>query len=133
MEKEESQREPAADEATAAAESRAAEEKAQERTQEILDKMILDAGVNKYDLIILARRWAYELKNKEGETRSIQALIPESIRDILTAKVNPKTISDLPHLKSLAKKLKTPTIAILENIGKTPGDADSASETRKKK
>lgn len=132
MEKEESsQKDPGADEAARAA---AAHVRAEEKTQEILDKMILDAGVNKYDLIIMARRWAYELKNKEGETRSIQALIPESIRDILTAKVNPKTIWDLPHLKSLAKKLKAPpTIAILDNIGKVPVEPDSDSSEKKKK
>ncbi len=103
-----------------------------EKTQEALDKMILDSGVNKYDLIILARRWAYELKAKEGEHRAIQSLIPEAIRDVLTGKVDPKTIKELPQLKSLVKKLKGPTVEILENIGKN-SDKDSEKETKSKK
>ena len=103
--------------------------------REGLDKLILDAAVNKYDLIILARRWAYELKAKEGETRSLQELIPDSIRDILTAKINPNTIRELPQLKLLAKKLKWPNAGLLENIGKPSPDSenDSSTESNPKK
>ena len=104
-----------------------------EHTQETLDKMILDSNLNKYDLIILARRWAYELKKKEGETRSAHNLVPDSVKDILTAKVNPKTIKDLPELRFLAKKLKVPTTAIFDNIGKGSHDKDSESEDKPKK
>ena len=98
-----------------------------DENQERLDKLILDAGVNKYDLIILARRWAYELKTREGEVRSVQELIPDSVRDILTAKVNSKTIRDLPQLRFLAKKLKGPAAAIFDNIGKTPPNSENDS------
>ena len=103
------------------------------RTQDAMDRMILDSGVNKYDLIILARRWAYELKNKEGETRAVQDLIPDSIRDILTAKVNPKTIRELPQLRFLAKKLKGHSTAILDNIvkGSEPGPGEKNGKKRK--
>ncbi len=103
-----------------------------EKTQENLDKLILDSGVNKYDLIILARRWAYELKTREGEKRSLLNLIPESIKDILTSKVDPKTISDLPQLKSLVKKIKNPATAILDNIGKRYSDDEDKEKPRKK-
>ena len=105
-----------------------------EQGQESLDKLILNAGVNKYDLIILARRWAHELKSREGEVRSVQELIPDSVRDILTAKVNRKTIQDLPQLRFLAKKLKGPA-AFFDNIGKNSGDSesDAAKDAKPKK
>lgn len=104
-----------------------------EHTQETLDKMILDADINKYDLVILARRWAYELKKKEGETRSAHNLVPDSVRDILMAKVNPKTIMAMPQLRFLAKKLKVPTTAIFDNIGKASSGKESEHEEKPKK
>ena len=104
----------------------------EDESRDSLDKLILDTTVNKYDLIILARRWAYELKSREGEVRSLQELIPDSVRDILTAKVNPKTIRELPQLRFLAKKLKGPNAAILENIGKVPTDAEDGPRKESK-
>ncbi|OGR83968.1 MAG: hypothetical protein A2901_02410 [Elusimicrobia bacterium RIFCSPLOWO2_01_FULL_54_10] len=104
-----------------------------EKTQETLDKMILDSNINKYDLIILARRWAYELKNKEGETRSAHNLVPDSVKEILMAKVNQKTIRDLPVLRFLAKKIKGPTTAIFDNIGKHSDKESESSDKPKKK
>ena len=104
-----------------------------EHTHETLDKMILDADINKYALVILARRWAYELMKKEGETRSAHNLVPDSVKDILTAKVNPKTIKDMPQLRFLAKKLKGPTTAIFDNIGKASHKESEHEEKHKKK
>ena len=102
-----------------------------EDTQETLDKMILNTPINKYDLIILARRWAYELKNKEGENRSAHNLVPDSIKDILTEKVKLKTIKDLPPLRFLTKKIKGP--AILDNIGKNFSEKESEPKGKSKK
>ena len=64
----------------------------------------LDTPINKYDLILFARRWAYELRSKEGETRPLQELLLVSIDDILSKRVDPETIRELPEFSF--KKLK---------------------------
>ena len=100
--------------------------------EQTMEKMILDAKGNKYDLIVLARRWAYELKARENETRAIQEIIPDAMHDILTAKVSAKTVRDLPELKLFTKKAKAPTTAILDNIGKLPNDEPEGKKSKKK-
>ena len=97
-------------------------------TTEKLEKLILDSGYNKYDTILLARRWAYELKSREGENRSIQELIPQAVRDILTTKVSRKSVRELPSIKLLRKQRATNP---LENIGKSlsaPSDGGTEKE-----
>ena len=103
---------------------------------EVLDHLILNNNLNKYDTILLARRWAYELKSKDQESRSIQELIPQAITDILALRVNTKMVRDLPILRISVKKQK-PTIAILDNIGKAapesePEKAKSEKSSKKK-
>lgn len=92
--------------------------KVQQVEEVSLEKLILDTTFNKYDAVLLARRWAYELKAKEGETRTLQDLISVSIRDILGIQVDHKMVFGLPHVKSM-KKPKAPAnphAAVLENL-----------------
>lgn len=89
-----------------------------------VDKLIQDTSLNKYDVILLARRWAYELKAKEGETRSLQDLISVAIQDILGNRVSHKMVSELPQLVRQTKKAK-PTTAILDAI---PSKSDKDEE-----
>lgn len=96
-----------------------------QQLEEALDKLILNTTFNKYDIIVLARRWAYELKSKEGEMRSIQELIAASIRDILSSRISHKMVRDLPHLV-LGKKQKNISAAVLESL-------QSVSESAEKK
>ncbi len=83
-----------------------------------LEKLILDTTFNKYDAVLLARRWAYELKAKEGETRTLQDLISVAIRDILGIQVDHKMVFDLPHLKTIkrAKVSLSPHATAMENL-----------------
>lgn len=66
--------------------------------------LVLDTPLNKYDMILLARRWAHELKSKEGETRSLHELINSAIQDILSGDVSHKMVKDLPALRNLKKQ-----------------------------
>lgn len=87
---------------------------------EALEKLILNTPINKYDAILLARRWAYELRNKDHETRSIQELIPQAIKDILGARISQKMVRDLPVLRVFPKKGKGGVSpGALDNIGKS--------------
>ncbi|OGR83550.1 MAG: hypothetical protein A2902_04150 [Elusimicrobia bacterium RIFCSPLOWO2_01_FULL_64_13] len=102
-----------------------------------LDKLVMDTTLNRYDAILLARRWAYELKSKESDGRSIQELIPQAVFDILSARISQKSVRDLPVLKTV-KKGKLTAAALFENIGKAPVESDSndkpkTSESPKKK
>jgi hypothetical protein len=99
----------------------------------VLDEMILNSTLNKYDTVLLARRWAYELKSKDQELRSIQELIPQAVRDILGARVSQKMVRDLPVLRPLLKKQKTPAAALLENIGKSAPNSAAVAESVKTK
>ena len=94
------------------------------------EKLILDTQMNKYDVILLARRWAFELKTKEGETRTMQELIGVADQEILDEKVTAKTILALNHLNT--KKLKSlPTASIFDMIP-PPIEEESYSKTDKK-
>ena len=66
--------------------------------------LVLDTPLNKYDMILLARRWAHELKSKEGESRTLQELISVSIQDILSGDVSHKMVKELPALRNLKKQ-----------------------------
>ncbi len=97
---------------------------------EVLDRLILDSTMNKYDSILLARRWAYELKGQEAyRALSIQELIPQAVKDILTGKISPKTVMALPNLKLTLKKQqqKSSAAQVLGNIP-TGDDSDDDSE-----
>lgn len=103
-----------------------------------VEKMVLDNDMNRYDLILLARRWAYELKAQSEEPLSIQELINRSLDDIFSGRVTSKTIQALPPVPTV-KKQKSSQLAILENIGKTdtqPSETSSektkSSDTHKK-
>jgi len=82
-----------------------------------LEEMILNTKMNKYDAVVLARRWVYELRSKNTEDKSIHDLIATAVGDILSTKVNRKTVMELPVL-NLAKKQKSSPTSILDNIGK---------------
>lgn len=103
--------------------------KASINKDENLDKMVLDSDMNKYDLILLARRWAYELKSQSEQSLSIQELINRSLDDILSGRVTHKTIQSLPPI-SIVKKQKSHPLTILENIGKTPSSESSSEKTK---
>ncbi len=112
-----------------------AKPKEQEVEEVSLEKLILDTTLNKYDAVLLARRWAYELKAKEGETRTLQDLISVSIRDILGTHVDHKMVFDLPHLKSMKKpKISAANMhaAVLENLQKI-GQEEKPSKSDGKK
>lgn len=103
-----------------------------QETYEDLEKLILDCVSNKYDTILLARRWAYELKGRDHETRTIQELIPQAISDILKFKVSHKSVRDLPELRLGSKKQKGSPAGILENLGKTPFSSGSSGPEKSK-
>jgi DNA-directed RNA polymerase subunit K/omega len=81
-----------------------------------LDKLMLDTTLNKYDIVVLARRWAYELRSKDGETRSLQELIAVAIQDILASRVSHKMVRDLPFLNF--KNKKNISAQVLETLAK---------------
>lgn len=80
-----------------------------------LEQLILDTIMNKYDVVLLATRWAHELHIQEPGSRSVQELIAQGISDILSGKVDPKKVKELPPL-SLLKKQKSSPKTILENV-----------------
>lgn len=81
--------------------------------QENLEKMIVDSSLNKYDVISLARRWAYELKLKSEQHQLIQELIAQAIKDILSGRITPKMIQELPPL-DIKKKQKSSVLDFLD-------------------
>lgn len=88
-----------------------------------LEKLILDTSFNKYDVILLVRRWAYELKSKEGELRSLHELIAVAIRDILSSSVSHKMVRDLPHF-SKGRKPKPTAVSLLDALPKTKKESE---------
>lgn len=96
---------------------------------ETLEQLILDTAFNKYDAVLLARRWAYELKDKEGETRPLQDLIAVSIRDILGKKVDHQVVRDLPVLKKKSAK----SASLLDNLQKIQAEEREDGEKPAKK
>ena len=68
-----------------------------------LNRAILASTMNRYDLVCLVRRWAYEL-NKENPALSVQKLIETAVNDVLSSKVSAKMIQELP--KMMPKKIK---------------------------
>ncbi len=78
--------------------------KASLKKGEDVSALVLDTTLNKYDMVLLARRWAHELKSKEGETRSLHELISSAIQDILSGDISHKMVKDLPALRNLKKQ-----------------------------
>ena len=74
--------------------------------EEKIHEQSLDTSSNKYDLVLLARRWAYEIKGKEGEIRSWQQVLLAAIGDILEEKVTAETILALPPIVISYKKAR---------------------------
>ena len=99
-----------------------------------MEQMILNSVLNKYDAILLARRWAYELKSKDQEARSIQELIPQAIKDVLGDRVSHKMISELPVLKPVAKTKKAAASSLLDGVGKAAAEplADNGEKPKEK-
>ena len=112
-----------------AEELEASKEIANQQLDGTLEKLMLNTTFNKYDIIVLARRWAYELKAKEGETRTLQELIAVAIQDILSSRVSHKMVWDLPHLIP-GRKQKTISAAVLESLSKK---VDEPTEKKGKK
>lgn len=100
--------------------------------EEILEKMILNSQLNKYDVIQLTRRWAYELKSKDDQARSVQELITQSLKDILSNRVTCKMVQNLLPLV-LTKKHKNLPAPVLDNIGKAPVKSSSEANPEKTK
>ncbi len=73
---------------------------------EKVEKLMLNTNMNKYDAILLIRRWIYELKAKDQNGRPFPEIMAEAIDDILTEKVKKKTVRDLPPL-TVVRKAKT--------------------------
>lgn len=90
-----------------------------------LEELILDTPFNKYDAILLARRWAYELKAKDGEIRSLQELIAVATRDILGIRVDFDMVRGLPTVKSMRKPKGLDKAAVLENLHRIGTDKES--------
>ena len=128
-EKEENEKESASAEKEKKSGSNMEREAATAVSASALEKLILDTSFNKYDIILLARRWAYELKNKEGESRTLQDLIAVAISDILSSRVSHKMVSDLPVLPKGGggKKSKAPA-NILEAIPSKGGKKNSSKD-----
>lgn len=62
-----------------------------------LEELLFDSKIEKYKLVPLAARWAKELKNKEEyKYLTFNELLELSLKDILSGKVSPETISKLP-------------------------------------
>lgn len=90
--------------------------------EENLNKLVLGSPLNRYDLILLSRRWAYELKSKDGETRSLQELIQVAIRDIVTNSVNHKMVRELPPFRGY-KKQKNAHEDMLKALHQIPSES----------
>ena len=85
-----------------------------------LEELTLNSPINKYDMILLARRWAYELRSKEGETHSLQELIALAVRDVVTSNVSHKMIRELPVvINKNSKKPKDHTAMVLAALRAT--------------
>ena len=110
--------------------------KSQEATEPQMEQLILNSNANKYDMILLARRWAYELKSKDQEGRSIQELIPQAVKDVLGERVSHKMISELPVLKPVVKTKKAAASSLLDGGRIAPEslpDDDDKPKAKKKK
>lgn len=94
--------------------------------EEKLHKSILDTVMNKYDVVVMARRWAYELQSKEAAGLSIQDAIEHSVGDILSGRVTSKELKELPPLRHV-KKPKGVMGFLTEPLPK-PAEGASASE-----
>ena len=92
--------------------------------KDVLEKLILDTTLNKYDVILMARRWACELQSKEGGPRSIQETIARSLEDILTGKVSCEEIQELPPVRTI-RRAKGPLNVATESLPKGSGDGES--------
>ncbi|OGR53490.1 MAG: hypothetical protein A3I11_09015 [Elusimicrobia bacterium RIFCSPLOWO2_02_FULL_39_32] len=89
---------------------------------ESLSKLVVDSPFNRYDLVLLSRRWAYELKSKDGETRSLQELLQVAIRDIVTSSVNHKMVRELPPFRGF-KKQKNAQEELLKALHQIPSES----------
>ncbi len=96
--------------------------------EKTLQELVLNCPMNKYDLILLARRWAHELKTREGETRVLQELIPLAVREILTSKVSAKSIQSLPPLRSAKKTKEAVAAAVLSALQSTSEPAEKETK-----
>lgn len=95
-----------------------AEKSSKTELQPKLEQLILDTPMNKYEAVLLAARWAYELNQQDPGLRSVGELIAEGISDILSGKVDSKKVKSLPPL-SVLKKQKFSPKTILESLEKT--------------
>ncbi len=96
----------------------------------VVEGLILDTKMNKYDVVLLARRWAYELQAKDSSIHSVQDVITQSLGDILSGKVGAKSIRNLPPIRQ-AKKSKNANL--VDSLAKAVLDTPSQSNSEKDK
>lgn len=95
-----------------------------------VEKMILDTTMNKYDIVFLARRWAYELQSKDASAPPVQDLITRALEDVLSGRVNRKMIQDLPPIR-LVKKQKISLKSVVEPLAKPVQEPVSGAASEK--
>ncbi len=79
-----------------------------------LKEMLLNCSKEKYRLVSLATRWAYEIKTRDQETLPVQELVNKALKEILTGQVAPETIEKLPPVQKEKKFMDTVSKAARE-------------------
>ena len=100
------------------------EKKKKDQAVPVVDKstwpqsqLLLDCTKDKYLLVALATRWAYEIRQRDQSGEPIQVLIHKALREILIGEVKMEDIEKLPPMVKAEKKAAEPiTRAILEDM-----------------
>ena len=105
-----------------------------------VSQLLLDCTKDKYRLVGLATRWAYEIKQRDQSAEPPQELINTAVKEILTGQVSMEEIEKLPPLVKVEKKPEVsiaaealsepPPMPEKTGKGKKKGDAEDEDEDK---
>lgn len=97
-----------------------------------VEKLVLDATQNKYQLILQTIRWAKELRAREGIPTSLVKLLDRALEDILTGRVTPEAIQQAVVAQTTAETTTPEAASPQATVPAEPAPAKAAKRTKKK-
>jgi DNA-directed RNA polymerase subunit K/omega len=100
-----------------------------------LSHLLLDQSSDKYRLVPLAVRWAYEVRQRDQSALPPQELVGQALREILTGQVKLEEIEALPPVPKDTKSASAPLapLAIDKAELKEEEKEEKETETKGKK